>query len=290
MGKIKSGKLQDKPYNEPDGYDVPKVLYHFTSPMGLSAILHSGQITLTESNLNIREENCGVVWLTSSPEAMNHGLKFNNSIPAEYDKTSIRITLPIKELYKPWDEWSSSKGMDSGYKEILISSANAGETYKTWYVSESSIPIQEITNIENLVTGEAFSVEEAINALPKSAPPEVKFSNVIDEYIAKQPAHLQVLLLNVRMAIRQALPDATEKISWQMPTYWQGRNLIHFAAQKNHLGIYPGEKAMEHFGHRLMEYKTSKGAVQFPYKSFGAEQMALITEIALWCGKENAKT
>lgn len=70
----------------------------------------------------------------------------------------------------------------------------------------------------------------------------------------------------------------------------QGRNLIHFAAQKNHLGIYPGAAAMEHFAPRLTEYKTSKGAVQFPYKPLGAEQMVLITEIATWCGKENAKT
>ncbi len=96
--------------------------------------------------------------------------------------------------------------------------------------------------------------------------------------------------MNVRMAIRQALPDATEKISWQMPTFWQGRNLIHFAAQKNHLGIYPGAATMKHFAPRLTEYKTCKGSVQFPYKSFGPKQMALITEIAAWCGKENAKT
>lgn len=43
----------------------PEVLYHFTSPVGLSAILHAGHIALTESNLNIREGNCGVIWLTS---------------------------------------------------------------------------------------------------------------------------------------------------------------------------------------------------------------------------------
>ena len=75
-----------------------------------------------------------------------------------------------------------------------------------------------------------------------------------------------------------------------MPTFWQGRNLIHFAAQKNHLGIYPGAATMKHFAPRLTEYKTCKGSVQFPYKSFDPKQMALITEIAAWCGKENAKT
>jgi len=130
--------------------------------------------------------------------------------------------------------------------------------------------------------------EDAIKSLPETKTTEAKFSNEIDEYIANQPANLQAMLLNVRLAIRQALPGATEKISWRMPTFWQGRNLIHFAAQKNHLGIYPGAEAMKHFAPRLTEYKTSKGAIQFPHKSFGAEQLKLIVEIAAWCGKENA--
>jgi hypothetical protein len=46
---------------------------------------------------------------------------------------------------------------------------------------------------------------------------------------------------------------------------------------------------MEHFSPRLIGYKTSKGAAQFPYKTFGEEQLALIAEIAEWCGKNNAK-
>ena len=112
----------------------------------------------------------------------------------------------------------------------------------------------------------------------------------IDEYIKAQSEHVQALLLDVRRTIRNAIPDATEKISWSMPTFWRGSNLIHFAAQKNHLGIYPGAEAMEFFAARLTTYKTSKGAVQFPYQSFGAEQLALIAEIATWCGKgEKAK-
>ena len=112
---------------------------------------------------------------------------------------------------------------------------------------------------------------------------------VIESYIAAQSTEIQPLLQSVCTAIRAALPNVTEIISWQMPTFWQGRNLIHFAAQKNHLGIYPGAEAMEYFAPRLTEYKTSKGAVQFPYKTFGEEQLALIAEIAAWCGKNNAK-
>jgi uncharacterized protein YdhG (YjbR/CyaY superfamily) len=59
-----------------------------------------------------------------------------------------------------------------------------------------------------------------------------------------------------------------------------------FAAQKNHLGIYPGAEAMEHSAPRLTGYKTSKGAIQIPYKGFGEEKIALISEIAVWCGKQ----
>jgi uncharacterized protein YdhG (YjbR/CyaY superfamily) len=108
----------------------------------------------------------------------------------------------------------------------------------------------------------------------------------VDEYIDAQPSHVQQSLRQVRSTIKAAVPDAVEKISYQMPTYWQGRNLIHFAAQKNHLGIYPGAEAMEHFRSRLYRYKTSKGAIRFPYKDFGGDQLKLIAEIAAWCGKE----
>ncbi|MDR0424682.1 MAG: DUF1801 domain-containing protein [Clostridiales Family XIII bacterium] len=113
---------------------------------------------------------------------------------------------------------------------------------------------------------------------------------VIDDYIAAQAETLQPLLRSVRETIRAAMPEgATEKIAYQMPTFWMKHNLIHFAAQKSHLGIYPGAEAMEHFAPQLCGYKTSKGAVQFPYKSFGEEQLTLIAEIAAWCGENNAK-
>jgi predicted N-acetyltransferase YhbS/uncharacterized protein YdhG (YjbR/CyaY superfamily) len=111
----------------------------------------------------------------------------------------------------------------------------------------------------------------------------------IDEYINAQSFSVQPILRRVRGTIRNAAPEAVEKISWQMPTFRQGQNLIHFAAQKKHIGIYPGAEAMEYFTPRLSKYKTSKGAIQFPYKDFGGEQLRLITEIASWCAEHNAK-
>jgi len=104
--------------------------------------------------------------------------------------------------------------------------------------------------------------------------------NTIDEYIENQSDEVKSILLEVRAVIRKAAPDAEERISWQMPTFWQGENLIHFCAHKKHFGIYPG--ALEHlpFTERLSEYKTSKGAIQFPYdKPIDYE---LISDITKW--------
>lgn len=103
----------------------------------------------------------------------------------------------------------------------------------------------------------------------------------IDAYIAAQPEEVQPYLIQVRDVIRDALPEAQERISWRMPTYWKGHNIIHFAAHKHHIGLYPGPEAIVHFSDRLKEHKTSKGAIQFPYDN--QIPLELIGEIAKWC-------
>lgn len=109
----------------------------------------------------------------------------------------------------------------------------------------------------------------------------------IDAYIASQAEDIQPRLREVYATIKAALPDASEKISWQMPTFWKGQNLIHFAAFKKHIGLYPGGEAMIVFVDKLTDYKTSKGGIQLPNNK--PLPFELIREIALWCGKENAK-
>ncbi len=103
----------------------------------------------------------------------------------------------------------------------------------------------------------------------------------IDEYILAQDESLRPRLQEIRSLIRTAIPDAQERISWSMPTFWKGRNLIHFAASKKHLGLYPGEEAVACFADELKEYVASKGTIRFPYD---AELPAeLIQRIARWC-------
>ena len=87
----------------------------------------------------------------------------------------------------------------------------------------------------------------------------------IDEYIESQDEPVQEKLREVRSIIRSALPEAEERMSWSMPTYWKGRNLIHFAASKKHLGIYPGGEATTVFAEELKDYDVSKGTIRLPY-------------------------
>jgi uncharacterized protein YdhG (YjbR/CyaY superfamily) len=102
----------------------------------------------------------------------------------------------------------------------------------------------------------------------------------IDQYISEQAEEVQPILHKIRETIRIAAPKATEKMSWQMPTFWQGENLIHFAAFKKHISIFPGGEATTVFADQLTEYKTAKGTIQFqlnkpiPYE--------LIEEITHW--------
>jgi len=61
----------------------------------------------------------------------------------------------------------------------------------------------------------------------------------IDEYIAGFPQDVQAILQEVRRTIHEAAPDAEEKISYQMPTFWLNGNLVHLGGFKKHIGFYP---------------------------------------------------
>ena len=106
----------------------------------------------------------------------------------------------------------------------------------------------------------------------------------IEAYIDRQPEEVQPLLHQPDGAIRTALPDAVRKISWSMPTYWRGHNLIHFAASKKHIGLYPGDEAVAAFADRLAGYSFSKGTIRLPYDK--PLPLELVTEIARWCGAQ----
>lgn len=107
----------------------------------------------------------------------------------------------------------------------------------------------------------------------------------IDEYIAQYPDDLRKKLQEIRKLIHAAAPDATEKISWNMPTFYLNGNLVHFAMHKAHIGFYPGASGVAQFEDRLQKYKHSKGAIQFPLNIPLPRE--LITDIVKFRVQEN---
>jgi len=93
---------------------------------------------------------------------------------------------------------------------------------------------------------------------------EDKKIDSIDDYILNCDPDVQERLRQLRLVIKEAAPEAIEKISWKMPTFVLNGNLVFFAAFKKHIGFYPLPSAMEAFKDELSEYKSSKGSVQFP--------------------------
>ncbi len=89
--------------------------------------------------------------------------------------------------------------------------------------------------------------------------------NEVESYIGEFPIETQEKLFEIRKIIYEEAPDAVEKISFNMPAYkLDGKILIYFAAFKKHIGIYPLAAAIELFRDKLLDYKTSKGTIQFP--------------------------
>lgn len=109
----------------------------------------------------------------------------------------------------------------------------------------------------------------------------------IDQYIRAFPEDVQSKLLELRSSIRLAAPEATEKISYRIPTFCFNGNLVHFAAFARHIGFYPTPSGIDAFRQELKLYKTSKGAIQFPLDR--PLPLKLISKIVRFRVKESAQ-
>ncbi len=117
---------------------------------------------------------------------------------------------------------------------------------------------------------------------PNQSPPKT-----ITDYIALFPGETQELLTQVKLTIKAAVPNAEEKISYQMPTFFLNGNLVHFAAWREHIGFYPGASGIAAFQKELANYKNAKGSVQFPFDQ--PIPFDLITQIVKFRVDENLK-
>ncbi|KYC49426.1 MAG: hypothetical protein AMQ74_01426 [Candidatus Methanofastidiosum methylothiophilum] len=122
--------------------------------------------------------------------------------------------------------------------------------------------------------------EEVQSKLKRNIPKDT------EEYIKKFPQEVQNLLEEIRKTIKEMAPGAEEKISYGMPTFtFNGKNLVHFAAYKNHIGFYPTPSGIEKFKKEISVYEWSKGAVKFPLGD--PVPFDLIREIVAFRVKEN---
>ena len=87
----------------------------------------------------------------------------------------------------------------------------------------------------------------------------------IDDYISQASPANRERLQAMRQAIRAAAPLAEERISYQMPAFWQQGMLVYFAGFKNHIGFYPTSSPVAAFAGELASYKHAKGSIQFPH-------------------------
>ncbi len=86
----------------------------------------------------------------------------------------------------------------------------------------------------------------------------------VADYIAQYPPEVQKILKKVRATIKQAAPQATEAIKYQIPTFLLNGNLVSFAAYKQHIGVYPVPAGTQKFQKAIAVYRASKSTLKFP--------------------------
>ena len=118
-------------------------------------------------------------------------------------------------------------------------------------------------------------------------PMKRKIPKDIDEYLERHSSEDQRLLGQMRTTIHEAAPEATERISYGIPTFYLNGNLVHFAAFANHIGFYPTSSGIAAFKKQLAPFKSSKGAVQFPKNK--RLPLTLVTKIVKFRVKKNLK-
>ena len=108
----------------------------------------------------------------------------------------------------------------------------------------------------------------------------------IDHYISGFPKDVQDIMQKIRVTIKKAAPDATESISYKMPTFsLYGRYLVYFAGFKRHIGFYPAPIGNEDLKEAIAPYVSGKGTLQFPLDQ--PIPYRLITKIVKFRAKEN---
>lgn len=108
----------------------------------------------------------------------------------------------------------------------------------------------------------------------------------IDEYLMTLDEENRKRIQKLRMFIHECVPEATEKISWGIPTFMHNGSIVQIATCKGYIGFYPGEQAIDAFREELSDYTLTKCAIHLPYDEF---PYALLKRILLFCKEINEK-
>ena len=107
----------------------------------------------------------------------------------------------------------------------------------------------------------------------------------IDDYIHAFPPDIQKKLTQIRRLIKKTVPEAEEKISYQMPAFFLHGVLVYFAAFKDHISFFPTASGIAAFKSEIQAYKNAKGTVQFPLDK--PIPLQLIKKIVAYRVKQN---
>ena len=92
----------------------------------------------------------------------------------------------------------------------------------------------------------------------------MKKAKNVEEYISDSPKEFQEKLKELRLTIKNLVPEAEERISYRMPFYEYKGRLAYFALMKKHIGLYIPPPIIQNHKKDLKDFKTTKSAVQFP--------------------------
>ena len=109
----------------------------------------------------------------------------------------------------------------------------------------------------------------------------------IDEYIAAYDGDLKERMITLRALIHSCHPGITEKIAWGIPTFVLKGNLVHFSAEKKHMGFHPGKAAIDAFAHRFGKLTHTKSTLHLPYDQ--PMPWELLREMVEFCVTERLK-
>ena len=109
----------------------------------------------------------------------------------------------------------------------------------------------------------------------------------IDEYISAYEGEPKGRMLALRALIHSCHPDITEKIAWGIPTFVLKGNLVHFSAEKKHMGFHPGQTAIDAFADRFGKLIHTKSTLHLPYSE--PMPLELLREMVEFCVRERLK-